>query len=70
MHRKNYVCFRCRYTTKQSSKCPYCQQETINVGCRWRMPPKNKKKEWIDLVEIMKDYNVYFKDLLKDVKIK
>jgi hypothetical protein len=34
------------------------------------MPPKNKKKEWIDLVEIMKDYNVYFKDLLKDVKIK
>lgn len=70
MYRRNLACFKCQYVTKGSLKCPFCQQETIDVGPRWRLPPRKKKKEWIKVLNIMKNYNAFWKERLKGVEIK
>ena len=42
-----YVCFDCRLSFKdRSSPCPVCGQALMDVGPRFRAPPRRDIKEW------------------------
>lgn len=65
----NKVCFKCRVVSKGISTCPTCRQPMIDCGSRWRFPPRKDKKEWKELLELIKARNPYWKAKLQDVTL-
>lgn len=56
-HKRNNVCFDCRNSYKGTRVCPDCGKVLIDIGYRWRVPPKNQIKKWKQLVKAMRARN-------------
>jgi hypothetical protein len=63
----NQVCFECRYTTKGGSRCPHCRKPLVSMYYKWRFPPRRDIKGWKKTLEMIRNHNMYWRNLLRGI---
>lgn len=54
-----YTCIACRFSSKQTTKCPYCHEPMRFMGKAFKPPRKSNDSQW-QKVAMMVDHSQYF----------